>query len=699
MQTIEELVIKLAMKGSATPIKDAAAAVRHLKKENRDLDLVQRTLHKAQKQRAMEAKRGEQAASKAVRDRIRVEKAAEREKALIARNTARAKREAAREETVQHRARMRQLREESAVMRKQAISAKARGAASALGQGVGALAMGARAGPIGLAVGATVGVATMGHKVVTGLAEDSQRIKGVFDNLTISIDGARRATGGLVDDYTLARTANQLVSFGVVKNSADFANLTRDAQRLGKKLGISTVSAMDSLSAALGRQSKLMLDNLGVILNVEQAHQRYADSLGVTVNQLTDAQKAEAFRVIAMREISKAAADVTVDMDSASAAVIRFNNSIDNLKTRALGGTPGSKTMRQALSDMHNEGYLKRGQNAHLTQPEIAKELERRGVHYSDIYEKGVFSSRGSIRSGYLDRQIDKAADEHDARAASVQSERAIQSLRTDQRPEMIMARQERAEIESMVRVLGDGPEVKWTEEYQNSLQEIGMLKAEELRLEGKLNEARKLAAKTQQDRESAQIKIDDRADKMANNRVKTRRAAAQKESELKKANRRGLFNDEEVQGYLSDAEAYANRSYIEANDEVKAAAKERFAAELTRYGNTKGAGKRAYSAYTREVNSAAGIQAPDAKQDTVMSYLLGDSNHPDVPLSDVTRGAEPQVLISTINNNFTITVANDIQGAGDPKLAGASVVQAFKEMFATEVQTASKHVKTAWAR
>lgn len=207
----------------------------------------------------------------------------------------------------------------------------------------------------GLAAGAFVAVGAAAAGAIGDLAERGMAAQGVMNNLPFAIDSARTATRGLISDFELAKSANTLVSFGVVKTSDDFAKLAQAAQNLGIKLGQSAQSTMESLSAALGRNSKLMLDNLGIILSIPQAEERYAKSLNKTVKELTDNEKAEAFRKEAMKEIFKAAQDVTVATDGAAAAVQRFSVELENMKDRALGAERPTISLKQGIEKLSQE--------------------------------------------------------------------------------------------------------------------------------------------------------------------------------------------------------------------------------------------------------------------------------------------------------------------------------------------------------
>jgi hypothetical protein len=101
-------------------------------------------------------------------------------------------------------------------------------------------------------------------------------------------------------NFTISRqdamlASNKAMLFGLVQNKEQMAELTKIAITLGAAMGQDATKSLDDLTTALGRQSPLILDNLGITLKLEDAHRIYADSLGKTVEQLTAEEKQQAF--------------------------------------------------------------------------------------------------------------------------------------------------------------------------------------------------------------------------------------------------------------------------------------------------------------------------------------------------------------------------------------------------------------------
>ena len=185
------------------------------------------------------------------------------------------------------------------------INVKEKGAKKAAGN-IGALT-GSMKRMIASAAVAGVAMETMRKAIVR-----SAQVEGIsrgFDNLAKStgfsanaFDNFKKATDGTIDNLTLMKKANSAMLLGITDSEDQMANMFDVAQRLGQSLGIDTVQSIDSLVTGLGRQSKLMLDNLGIMVDGGKANQDYAESIGKTVSQLTDQERKTAFINAAMTE-------------------------------------------------------------------------------------------------------------------------------------------------------------------------------------------------------------------------------------------------------------------------------------------------------------------------------------------------------------------------------------------------------------
>ena len=199
-----------------------------------------------------------------------------------------------------------------------------------------------RAGFAGMAVGGAVVAANK----IRELAAESLKLQNVFGNLPFSLDKARSATMGLVDDAQLATAAVTAQRFGVAKNAEEFAKLAEAATKLSITTGQDAAKGISDLTTALSRQSPMILDNLGISLKLSEAHERYAQRLGKSTKELTENEKAEAFRVEAMAAAQEATKGLAVETDGLAASLAKAEVSAKNLTTALLGGGGGPAAMQ-----------------------------------------------------------------------------------------------------------------------------------------------------------------------------------------------------------------------------------------------------------------------------------------------------------------------------------------------------------------
>ena len=164
-----------------------------------------------------------------------------------------------------------------------------------------------------------VGIASAAYFGASGLisgfkklSEEGSKLKNVtqaFDNMgtkigftSASLSKLKQATNGTISEIQLMTKANNAMALSIVGSDEEMAELFDTAQRLGAALGVDTTRALDSLVTGMGRQSKLMLDNLGIMVDAKVAYETYAVSVGKASNELDDNEKKIAFNNEAMRQ-------------------------------------------------------------------------------------------------------------------------------------------------------------------------------------------------------------------------------------------------------------------------------------------------------------------------------------------------------------------------------------------------------------
>jgi len=146
-----------------------------------------------------------------------------------------------------------------------------------------------------------------------------------------TLEELRKATRGTVADVDLLTAANQALMFGLPTDN--LGELFNAAIKLGHAMGIDAKKAVESLTTGIGRQSKLILDNLGIVFKAEDAYKWYAEQLGKTTNQLSEAEKREGWMRYAILQVTEAAKKLGDTESETMVKQEQWNASITNLKT------------------------------------------------------------------------------------------------------------------------------------------------------------------------------------------------------------------------------------------------------------------------------------------------------------------------------------------------------------------------------
>jgi len=132
------------------------------------------------------------------------------------------------------------------------------------------------------------------------------RANPAFGGIQKDFANISNLTGGLVNDFEMVSGVSKAMAFGLDLSNGRLAEMVKGAQRASIAMGTDVAKAFEDLSIAAGRQSRLIADNLGIVMSVEEANQNYAAALGVTTKELTEQQKKTAFLDEMLRKLNTA---------------------------------------------------------------------------------------------------------------------------------------------------------------------------------------------------------------------------------------------------------------------------------------------------------------------------------------------------------------------------------------------------------
>jgi uncharacterized protein YoxC len=236
---------------------------------------------------------------------------------------------------------------------------------------------------------------------VTPAAELEDLTRG-FNSLRVNAGLSARtlerltaATDGTVTRMELMRQANNAMLLGVARSTEELAQLFDAAQQLGRALGKDATSSIESLVTGLGRQSRLMLDNVGIMIKVNEAYEEFAKQNNTTVAAMTDTEKKTAFLNSGLGQALEKIKAFGIETISSSDKIRQTNVALVTLsetvsqavRPQFLSWSKDLKTVAMFLTDYVKEidsatfKHDELQQTAHTLKMEIAKlKLEEAGL-------------------------------------------------------------------------------------------------------------------------------------------------------------------------------------------------------------------------------------------------------------------------------------------------------------------------------
>lgn len=166
-------------------------------------------------------------------------------------------------------------------------------------------------------------VAELGAKVDRANVAFGAMSKRVGVDATEAIRVMREASGGAVSDLDLMAAANRAIMLGAVQTTEELRKLTLYGAKLGNAMGLTASQGIDYFTTGLARQSNAILDNVGLIIDLEGEYKR----LGKTAADLTEDERRSVFGAAvwqqaaeAVRTLGDRSAKFALTVDKLSAA-------------------------------------------------------------------------------------------------------------------------------------------------------------------------------------------------------------------------------------------------------------------------------------------------------------------------------------------------------------------------------------------
>lgn len=235
------------------------------------------------------------------------------------------------------------------------------------GAGGGALGGGMFSpGNLAMMGAAAYGITQVGAAVYD-LGENAAQVEAVgnsFEGLAAKaglssaelLDALKATSSGTISEYDIMLAANKALLLGVADSNDEFIALLSVAKSRGQAMGQDVTKSFDDLVTGVGRGSALILDNLGFsTLQIAAANEAYAQSLGIAVDEMDDAQKKAALLNVIMAEAAEMGAIPESSLDSyqrLGAEMEDLKANIGDLVQPVSGG--GTEAAAQVLASVND---------------------------------------------------------------------------------------------------------------------------------------------------------------------------------------------------------------------------------------------------------------------------------------------------------------------------------------------------------
>lgn len=188
-------------------------------------------------------------------------------------------------------------------------------------------------GPVALAIGSVISAGYVLKKVfdLTLVSERNQQIANSFNAIAESAGlagdklraGLAAAAQGLADDDDLMAAANKsIIELG--DNAERIPEIMEIARKASALFGGDLIQNFENISQAIASGNVKSLRNLGIIIDTEAAQKKYAESLGISISQLSEVGKRQAIANEALVQAQQKFANVDESSAKATKAFKRM---------------------------------------------------------------------------------------------------------------------------------------------------------------------------------------------------------------------------------------------------------------------------------------------------------------------------------------------------------------------------------------
>ncbi len=163
------------------------------------------------------------------------------------------------------------------------------------------------------------------------------KLNSKFSGVLKDFEQIGELTNGLATQTDMMTSISKAFSFGIDLSEGRLKDLIDVSKKTAIVMGTDLRTAFDDLITGVSRESMMILDNLGVVVNMSQAKEQYAKSIGKTVDQLTREENKVAILNETTSKLKENLKDIDMNLiaNRAGAASRQLEDSLTQLKNFA----------------------------------------------------------------------------------------------------------------------------------------------------------------------------------------------------------------------------------------------------------------------------------------------------------------------------------------------------------------------------
>ncbi len=217
-----------------------------------------------------------------------------------------------------------------------------------------------------LGAGLVLGALDSVKDAFLGLPDIIQRGSGI-DDITASfqdlsekagtagdtlLNGLSTALGDTIPKLDLMQQANELLIGGL--KPEEFETVAKAARSLGEATGVSAKEGMEQLSNSLLKGNDKALKSLGIIVDLQAEHEKFAASIGKERSELTELQIAEVNRTIVLDQLKKKTSELAEVTDDSGDVIDQMRAYIQDQVDEALKAVGTNEDLKNTLVSLRD---------------------------------------------------------------------------------------------------------------------------------------------------------------------------------------------------------------------------------------------------------------------------------------------------------------------------------------------------------